>query len=355
MLVSNMRPYQKLACYAAISSFFSYSSLAVAEAQAEEPPGASFPSDDRPEDAPRGEPPPPLASDPADEALAPSQTQAGTEAQQTPPAAVPPAQAPAPAASAPPPAASAQSPQVYPPPPQSPSYPAQAGYAAQPPGYQPPANYYNPPPPPQKPEDSSGLPHFSVRADPLNWLVWGELNLELEIQLWKIITFEVVPQFLTTESPLVYGDILFKRSNGLGPISGTSLGVGFWLDGKPFKGTVLRALFRNYGYEYQTRRGGVPQDPEDGSWVSRTERQLIGFLGSASRWGAFTMAGGVGVGVELEDQRRCWQTVNEVRTDTCPHEEQELALDNGKEETVDLNGALHPVVFMFRLSLGVSF
>jgi hypothetical protein len=248
---------------------------------------------------------------------------------------------------------------------------AQPGYGQPPPGYygQPPPGggyqnqgygYQEPPPPPEKPEDKFEIPDFSVRIDPLNWLLEGRLGFELEVELWKFITFETIPVFVVNDSPLTLNlrgsidDNLTQHSNGLGALSGASLGLGFWLQGKPFEGNVLRAVFTNYGYEYRTSVGGRDFDS-----VEHTERQFYGFFGSYSRWGFFTLGAGIGLGVELNKQQRCFTgtTLASAKTDGCDGE-LHIAVSqnsNGTFNVFNLNGPLFPVLLMGRLSLGVVF
>ncbi|HMJ15126.1 MAG TPA: hypothetical protein VK524_27115 [Polyangiaceae bacterium] len=243
--------------------------------------------------------------------------------------------------------------------------PAAAQYGSPPPpgygqpgyqgGYQ--GGYYQePPPPPQKPDEGFEIPDFSVRIDPLNWLLEGRLGFELEVQLWEFITFETIPVFVVDESPLTLRlggreDNLTQHSNGLGALSGATLGVGFWLDGEPFEGYVLRAVFTNYGYEYRTEDDGQRIDS-----VEHTERHLYGFFGSYRRWGFFTIGGGIGIGVELNKQERCLATGTPIRASSSGCEgEMQIALNNQGSEGVDLNGPLHPVQINFRFSLGAAF
>jgi hypothetical protein len=200
---------------------------------------------------------------------------------------------------------------------------------------------------------------FSVRFDPLNWLLLGRLSIELEASLFKYLTVQVTPVFVTAKSPIAVNysgldDPLTQRSNGLGPISGASLGVGVWPWGVPFKGYVFRLEFTNYGYNYRT-------SDAKGTIESRdfTERRIQLFIGSHSRFGAFTFAGGFGLGYELHQVSRCFlSTASDGdivgRTSGC-HGKQEIALDRDLQEKTDLNGPLHPVYFLARFTLGVVF
>jgi hypothetical protein len=273
-----------------------------------------------------------------------------------------PAQAPAPAPgqpSAPYPPAPAQ-PYGQPPAYAQPGYPAQPQYAQ--PGYaQPeyaPAGY--PPPPPQRPDDGFQVPEFSIRIDPFNWLLEGRLGLELESQVWKFISVEVVPVFVTNTTPptLNYfqsfsGGTLSQHSNGLGALAGASVGAGFWLGGKPFRGYVLRTAFTDYAFSYKTSDASGPIDQ-----VNHTERFFYFVLGEEDRWGPFTIAGGVGLGYELNQQNRCFpDTATNVgqATTSCPHPQLAIALDRGVQNITDLHSELYPFDLVASFSLGVVF
>ena len=204
---------------------------------------------------------------------------------------------------------------------------------------------------------------FSIRIDPLNWLLSGRLRIELEIGIWKFLSFELIPAFVTSSGPLLVNysrldSTLAQASNGLGPISGVSLGVGFWLSGEPFSGYVIRLNFTNYAYTYRAADGGGTFDK-----VDFTERRLCGFFGSHSRFGPFTLAGGFGLGLELNQVERCG--LMQVETDDGEYQisgrssdcegRQLIALNRMATETADLNGPTHPVYFEARISFGVVF
>ena len=88
---------------------------------------------------------------------------------------------------------------------------------------------------------------FSARVDPFNALLEGRLGLELELELSKYVSLELVPVFVLTKSPpmLNYNTYekssLHQESNGWGPLSGAAIDAGLWFGGKPFRGYVLRA------------------------------------------------------------------------------------------------------------------
>ncbi len=233
------------------------------------------------------------------------------------------------------------------------------GYQQQPPGYYGYGGPPPPPPPPQKPKSSGfTMPDISIRVDPFNWLLQGRLGFELESSVWKFISVEVVPVFVVNSTPPMFNNVspkasLEQASNGIGALSGASLDAGFWLEGKPFKGNVLRLIITNYGYTYKTTDGAGTIDQ-----VSHTERQLYGFFGSHMKWGFFTIAGGVGLGVELNQQKRCFPagaTSTSDATSNCSKKGLDIALDRNLTQIGDLNGGFYPVYIMGRLSLGVVF
>lgn len=200
---------------------------------------------------------------------------------------------------------------------------------------------------------------FSVRIDPLNWLLLGRLGIELEMTAWKFISIELIPLFVTSTEPLLlnysrFDGTLTQHSRGIGPISGASLGAGVWLFGEPFTGYVIRLNFTNYAYTYRAADGGGTFDR-----IEVTERRLALFFGSHSRFGPFTIAGGFGLGLELNQNERCGLARASSggvtgRSDGCEGR-QLIALSRNLNETADLNGPLHPVYFEARFSFGLVF
>jgi hypothetical protein len=289
-------------------------------------------------------------------------------AQESPPATgtFPPAQPapaqPAPAQPAPTPQAyppPQQQQQTYPPPQQQQTYPPPQQQQTYPQSYPPPQDggYAAPPPPPARPDDEGfKMPPWSVRIDPFNWLLEGRLGLELEVGLLKFMSVELVPVFVVSDQPPMLNfsgieDTLYQQSNGLGALAGSSLSVGFWLEGKAFQGYVLRAILTNYGYTYETKDDAGKIDE-----ASHTERHFYGYIGSQSTWGAFTIAGGIGLGVELNKEQRCFPTNNiaDAQTSNCPDDDEQLiALDRNVSRVADLNSPLHPIQLMARFSLGI--
>jgi len=149
--------------------------------------------------------------------------------------------------------------------------------------------------------------------------------------------------------------VLSQHSNGLGPIAGTSIDAGFWLSGKPLEGYVLRAIFTNYGFTYKASDSGGVFDR-----VSHTERHFAVLFGSHMRIGFFTLAGGIGLGYELNQAQRCFvnrgSSIATAATSGCPSShELQIELDRTGSQVADLNGGLHPFYVIGRFSLGVAF
>jgi hypothetical protein len=299
----------------------------VASAQA--PASAAFPpSNPDPQAAP-----PPTASQPP--------------AQSAPPPVPPPTQQPA---------YPAPNTQPYPPAPPPPQYPAQYPAQQYPQDPNPPGYGYPPPPPPQRPDEGFQVPEFSVRVDPFNWLLEGRLGLELETQVYKFVSVELVPVFVTSHSPPTlnydsYSSVLTQSSNGIGAISGAAIDAAFWFEGKPFRGYALRTGFSNYAYTYNSSDSGVAVDS-----VSHTDREFFVMLADSSRWGAFTIGGGFGLGYELNQQNRCFtsDSLDAPATSTCPKDQLLIRVDQSGN-VADLNGFLYPFDLLVRFSLGVVF
>lgn len=304
---------------------------------------ASFPEPEPTVTAPPAPAPPPAPAAPPSKAPAPA------------PAPV----APAPAPVAPTPAAAPVAPVPAP----APVAPAPvAPTPAEPPGSR------ESPPPPAPP--GRKIPEISIRVDAINLVMGGDLNLELEVGLLRFLSVEVVPSFVVNENPPTHGYVsgleeqLERKANGLGPLAGATFDVGFWLNGRAMRGTVLRVMFMTHSYEYESSDNAGVFDR-----VRVTERVLGGFLGSQWRAGAFTVAGGFGLGGVIGGQRRCF-TANELPTMHCRknqlliqverhrHVAPEEMMEGRIEQPLvvaDLNGFLGSVRSLGRLSLGVVF
>jgi hypothetical protein len=194
------------------------------------------------------------------------------------------------------------------------------------------------------------MPVLSFRVDPFNWLLGGRLGFEIESQIWKSISVELVPVFVTTERPpsLKSVDTVTQHSNGIGSLSGAAVSAGFWLGGKPLRGSVFRVILTNYGYTYR-----AADDLGQFDEVSHTERRLYGYLGSNSVWGAFTLGGGIGLGVELNREERCFDD-DQPRTTDCKEDELNIATVRGASQLGNLHSWSYPVELMLRFSLGVT-
>ena len=198
---------------------------------------------------------------------------------------------------------------------------------------------------------------MSFRADPIKWLLYGRLPIAAEIAPLSFLSFQLTPIFVTNTSPPVLNlsgreDNLSQHANWVGPIPGASLGVGFWLQGKPFKGYVLRVVYNNYSYTYKTRA-------EDGrliDHVNYVERQLLGEIASYSRIGAFIIGGGLQLGTELNKKGRCVDisTSDQITDQRC--DDLEVVVDDKYPGTTyNLRSSWHPVIFDFSFTLGVAF
>jgi hypothetical protein len=88
------------------------------------------------------------------------------------------------------------------------------------------------------------------------------------------------------------------------------------------------------------------------------ERQFFGYLGTHSRWGAFTLAGGFGLGAALNTEKRCFDGRGQPTT-ACNRNQRQFRLQrtppNVNFPVADLNGGLGSVRLLGRFSLGVVF
>ena len=206
---------------------------------------------------------------------------------------------------------------------------------------------------------------MSVRFDPFNWLLAGRLGFELESQVWKFISVEMVPVFVVNDQPPVLNsgfvgvpNTLYQSSAGLGSIAGASLGVGFWLNGTPLEGYVLRAEITDYAINYDSRDSSGPIDH-----YKYIDREFQVLFGSHSKWGPVTLAGTFGIGAALKKEQRCF-TGSDPKTTAitsgCDNNKQALIAVvpgpiSNQVGTVNLNDWLYPMDLVFRISLGVVF
>ncbi len=197
------------------------------------------------------------------------------------------------------------------------------------------------------------MPDISVRIDPFNLLLEGRLGLELETQVYKFLTLELVPVFVTTKQPptlnySTYDSTISQSSNGIGAISGAAIDAGFWFGRKPLEGNVLRVGLSDYSYKYDSKDAIGPIDS-----VTHTDREFFVMFGQHSRWGAFTIAGGIGLGYELNKQNRCFDAGFNA-TSSCPKDQLLIKIDRAGN-VGNLDSFLYPFDLLARFSLGVVF
>ncbi len=117
------------------------------------------------------------------------------------------------------------------------------------------------------------------------------------------------------------------------------------------EGSVLRVILTNYGYTFRAEDDEGLIDE-----VSHTDRHLYGFFGSYRRWGFFTLGGGIGIGVELNEQRRCFADADVASaTSDCDDDELQIALDRDVSQIAVRSSRVEPIQLMGRISLGVVF
>jgi hypothetical protein len=190
-----------------------------------------------------------------------------------------------------------------------------------------------------------------VRLDPFNWILIGRLGFELELGLpflprW--MTIETVPMFIMSDTPPLldyssYDVDIAQHSGGLGPLAGATLGVNFWLEGKPLKGYFVGTGITNYTVEYESKEAdGVQHD-----LVSHTERQLYFLFGSLSRFGPFTIGGGIGFGYDLNNEVHCLDG-----TSDC--DAIQLAVPDPSLPPFEVTPFIYPWDILARFSLGVT-
>ncbi|HYP86841.1 MAG TPA: hypothetical protein VEQ59_01775, partial [Polyangiaceae bacterium] len=197
-----------------------------------------------------------------------------------------------------------------------------------------------------------------VRIDPFNWILQGQLGFELEVGVTKWLSIETVPMFVVDHTPpwLNFGggdSRVYQSSAGWGALSGATLGVNFWPH-KVFKGYVIRTGFTNYSLEYETKAsgGGARID-----FVPHVKRQLYAMLGSVERWGPFTIAGGIGLGYDLNKETRCYPSNARSTADATPGDCDEIQIAtpvSGGLAAIPVTSFTYPWDIIGRISLGVT-
>lgn len=210
-----------------------------------------------------------------------------------------------------------------------------------------------------EPEQETKFPDFSVRFDPLNWIIYGKLGVEIELEAFEWLTIETIPVFVMMREPVFLADDVRQYANGLGPLAGASLSAGFWLEGDSFRGTVLRTGITSYAYRYETI--GQPGEPKEGEVFDAaklSQTRLILMLGSGRKIGYFTLSGGFGIEYELTRDRRCAVQIPngsfQARSETkeCDSDQFELLRRSSQRDVENLRGPLFPFEFSVRFSLG---
>ena len=191
------------------------------------------------------------------------------------------------------------------------------------------------------------MPPFSIRIDPFIWLVrrqarhsssrsgsykFRQRRARAALRRERAAT-DLQLLRRTARSPCRASRTASGRSRE--PRSGSASGSA----GKPLEGNVLRAIFTNYAYHY------VATD-ERGEFdnVSHVERHLFGYFGSHSKWGAFTLAGGFGIGVRAQPSRtRCFRNDPPAYTPTTTGLSGRRASDQGRSTHASAPGRLSAV------------
>jgi hypothetical protein len=236
-----------------------------------------------------------------------------------------------------------------------------------------PPTYAAAPPPAYATESASSaptsrlrFPDFTIQAEVLNVLPYGRLGFEFEFQLLNWLTVGTTPLFVVAREPLFLPPHIRQASNGIGPLAGASLSVGFWLSERAFEGTVLRLAFTNYGYRYEglSLEDYEARNVSQGQILDRashTERRLRLSVGHSFRFGHLMLSGGLGIEYELNQERRCLVPLGGYApyvpsSDGCRSNEfriqRRVSTPNGFD-VYSLGGPLHPFALVLNLSVGV--
>jgi len=200
------------------------------------------------------------------------------------------------------------------------------------------------------------MPPFAIGFEPLDMILEGRFAPQIEVGLWNFISVELVPLFFISSAPPLWdiygingrGAGLYRDSNGIGPLSGASLGAGIWLGGKPFRGLVLRPFITNYGTKYTSKTDGVVLDT-----VTFTERRLGLLFGSMNRFGPLALSFGIGLSYELNPSQRCELYDAGPRYEARSHNCGGRMLIHTNSGDADLFGPLHPFAIEGRLAIAI--
>jgi len=185
----------------------------------------------------------------------------------------------------------------------------------------------------------------------------GQLGVEVEVGVLDWLSIETVPMFVADETPpwlnIGGGDSrIYQHSNGWGALAGASLGVNFW-PRKMFKGYVVRLGLIDHALTYETKDDAGRQVDE----VSHTKRELYALLGSMERIGPFTMAGGIGLGYDLNNETRCYKPTASGFFDRSRFAEgdcDEIQIGVNSTSVAAVTPFTYPWEILARFSLGVT-
>lgn len=117
----------------------------------------------------------------------------------------------------------------------------------------------------------------------------GRPALEVEYPILDWFSVEAAP--MLGVQPMIY-DAFHQSGYGI------SVTAGFWLDDKAFSGFVIRPLFQLNRMHYTTDFEGDP-GVDSSTNLYHTEVRLGGMVGRHARWKWFTIAGGLGLTIDV--------------------------------------------------------
>ncbi len=222
-------------------------------------------------------------------------------------------------------------------------------------------------PPAEEPRVTAGgatrseFPDWSLQLDPANWLLYGRLGVHLEFAVLDWLTLQTSPVFAVAQQPALLFEGVRQHSNGIGPLTGSTLEAGFWLSGRAFRGAVLHVGISNYAYRFRgVATHDLPPNYVRGETIdeaSYTERRLSLFVGTVHRLGVLSLSASLGLGYELNQQHRCLVEPQHAPASECDG----FLLRRGTGLTRDaadlhaLAGPFYPVSLLGRLAIGVVF
>ncbi len=188
------------------------------------------------------------------------------------------------------------------------------------------------------------------------------------------MTVEFMPTFVVWQTAPTFNlrgrkDNVHQEGDLAGALAGGRIGLGFWVQGKVMEGYVLRLVYSGERYRYVAEYQNPDAFGELEDAATQINRRMYFFFGSHRRWGFFTLGGGIGIGIEMNKQPRCFgptvdptsppqATTSKEFCKSQPDidgDEFFISLDENRSEILDVNGSLHPVYLEARFSLGVVF